>query len=164
MKSTMSYFIKLTLRVLIIMQQTTFLFLLYIYIYIFFFFSRANNTWNFIRSQTIHIECQALFSLKRKLKRFSFRLLKFCLALWVIAYESGEGFGANSNSKVHGQSANQKICTVLLSALRKHAYSNILKILPKKWKISDKKFWYFSCFCSKHRLWVLVRTASLRRF
>ena len=23
-----------------------------------------------------------------------------------------------------------------------------------------KKFWYFSYFCSKHRLWVLVRTAS----
>ena len=40
--------------------------------------------------------------------------------------------------------------------LRKHAYSNILKILPpkkKKKKISDKNFWYFSYFCSKHRLW-----------
>ena len=34
----------------------------------------------------------------------------------------------------------------------------------KKWKFSDKKFWYFSCFCLKHRLWVLVRTASTRRF
>ena len=34
----------------------------------------------------------------------------------------------------------------------------------KKWKFSDKKFWYFSCFCSKHRLWVLIRTASLRQF
>ena len=30
-----------------------------------------------------------------------------------------------------------------------------------KWQISDKKFWYFSYFCSKHRLWILVRTASL---
>ena len=27
-----------------------------------------------------------------------------------------------------------------------------------------KKFWYFSYFCSKHRLWVLIRTASPRRF
>ena len=27
-----------------------------------------------------------------------------------------------------------------------------------------KKLWYFSYFCSKHRLWVLVRTASPRRF
>ena len=28
----------------------------------------------------------------------------------------------------------------------------------KKWKFSDKNFWYFSYFCSKHRLWVLART------
>ena len=58
--------------------------------------------------------------------------------------------------------------------LRKHAYSKILKTLPpKKWKKkSVKKFWFFffffffffSYFCSKHRLWVLVRTASMRRF
>ena len=49
-------------------------------------------------------------------------------------------------------------------ALRKPAYSNMLKILPtKKWKFSDKKF-YFSHFCSKHRLWIFVRTASARRF
>ena len=34
----------------------------------------------------------------------------------------------------------------------------------KKWKFSDKKYGYFSYFCSKHRLWVLVRTASTRRF
>ena len=52
--------------------------------------------------------------------------------------------------------------------LRKHAYSNILKILPqkkKKWKFSDKKkIWYSSYFCSKYRLWVLVlmRTHNLR--
>ena len=34
----------------------------------------------------------------------------------------------------------------------------------KNWKFSDKKRWCFSYFCSKHRLWVLVRTASARRF
>ena len=34
----------------------------------------------------------------------------------------------------------------------------------KKWKFSDKILWYFSYICSKHRLWVLVRTASARRF
>ena len=57
------------------------------------------------------------------------------------------------------------IVVVPPSTLRKHAYSNILNILPpKKWKFSDKKLWYFSYFCSKHRLWVLVRTASPRRF
>ena len=34
----------------------------------------------------------------------------------------------------------------------------------KNWKFSDRKLLYFSYFCSKHRLWVLVRTASPRRF
>ena len=28
----------------------------------------------------------------------------------------------------------------------------------KKWIFLDKKFWYFSYFCSKHRLWVPVKT------
>ena len=42
----------------------------------------------------------------------------------------------------------------------KTAYLNILKILPsKQMKILDKKFWYSSYFCSKHKLWVPVRTA-----
>ena len=35
---------------------------------------------------------------------------------------------------------------------------------PKNWKSSDKNLWYFSYYCSKHRLWVLVRTSSVRRF
>ena len=34
----------------------------------------------------------------------------------------------------------------------------------KNWKFSDKNSDMFSYFCSKHRLWVLVRTASVRRF
>ena len=34
----------------------------------------------------------------------------------------------------------------------------------KKWKFTYDKFWYVSSFCSKHRLWVLVRTASVMRF
>ena len=34
----------------------------------------------------------------------------------------------------------------------------------QKLKISDKKLRYFSYFYSKHRLWVLVRTALARRF
>ena len=54
---------------------------------------------------------------------------------------------------------NKKTHIVASITLRKHAYSNILKMLPpKNAKFSDKKFWYFSYFCSKHRSWVLVRT------
>ena len=45
------------------------------------------------------------------------------------------------------------IYSVINNTLRKHAYSNILKILPPKNGIFlDKKIWYFSYFCSKHRL------------
>ena len=43
-------------------------------------------------------------------------------------------------------------------------FKYIENFTTKKWKFSDEKFWYFSYFCSKHRLWVLVRTASSRRF
>ena len=34
------------------------------------------------------------------------------------------------------------------------------KFYHQKLKISEKKIWYFSYFCSKHKMWVLVRTAS----
>ena len=44
--------------------------------------------------------------------------------------------------------------------LPKHAYSNILKISPPKTESYQIKILIFSYFCSKHRLWVLVRTAS----
>ena len=39
-------------------------------------------------------------------------------------------------------------------------FKYIENFTPQNWKFSDKKLWYFSYFCSKHRLWVLVRTAS----
>ena len=49
--------------------------------------------------------------------------------------------------------------------LWKRAYSNTLKCYHQKnWKFSDNFFLSFSYFCSKHRLWVLIRTASPRRF
>ena len=43
-------------------------------------------------------------------------------------------------------------------------FKYIENFTTKKGKISDKKFWYFSYSCSKHRLWVPVRTTSLRQF
>ena len=49
--------------------------------------------------------------------------------------------------------------------IRKHAYWNILKILPpKNWKFSDKNLDIFHISAQEHRLWVPVRTASARRF
>ena len=56
---------------------------------------------------------------------------------------------------------NRQTVHVWVRTLWKHAYSNILKILPpKNENFQIKKFWYVSYFCSKHRLWVHVRTAS----
>ena len=56
------------------------------------------------------------------------------------------------------------ITDYFITPLQKHAYWNILKILPPKMKkIQIKKPWYFSYFDSKHRLWEFVRTASSRR-
>ena len=61
-----------------------------------------------------------------------------------------------------------------LITLRTHAYANILKILQPKienFQIKNSDiffffffFFFFSYFSSKHRLWVLVNTASARRF
>ena len=54
-------------------------------------------------------------------------------------------------------------CTFLfITKTRLFKYIEIF--ISKNWKFSDKKLWYFSYFCSKHRLWVLIRTASARRF
>ena len=39
-------------------------------------------------------------------------------------------------------------------------YKYIDNFTSKNSEFSVKKLWYFSYFCSKHRLWVLVRTAS----
>ena len=47
-------------------------------------------------------------------------------------------------------------------SLRKHAYSNTLKILQPQKNFSDKKFGHFSYIYSKHRLYVLIITASAR--
>ena len=53
---------------------------------------------------------------------------------------------------------------VLHGITKTRLFKYIENLTTKKWKFSDKFFWYFSYFCSKHRLWVLVRTASPRRF
>ena len=55
--------------------------------------------------------------------------------------------------------------TAFLPAIRKHAYSNIQIISPPNTENFEiKNCVIFSYFCSKHRLWVFVRTASARRF
>ena len=52
----------------------------------------------------------------------------------------------------------------ILLITKTRLFKYIENFTTKKGKFSDKKFWYFSYFCSKHRLWVFVRTTSARRF
>ena len=60
----------------------------------------------------------------------------------------------HKNKMTHGKTYNK--------SPRRHyktrLYNNFEYSTTKKWKFSDKKFWYLSYFCTKHRLWVLVRT------
>ena len=51
---------------------------------------------------------------------------------------------------------NQKMQNITKTCL----FKCIENFTTKKWNFSDKKIWYFSCFCSKHWLYVLVWTAS----
>ena len=83
-----------------------------------------------------------------KLKRMS---LKYSEIFIVLSYRK----------KISKKLKNEFESAVVTShPLRKHAYSNIENFTTKKWNFSDKKFWYFSYFCSKHRLWVFVSTGS----
>ena len=56
------------------------------------------------------------------------------------------------------------VCIKYQNITKTRLFKYIENFTSKNWKFSDKKIWYFSYFCSKHRLWVLVRTASARRF
>ena len=86
------------------------------------------------------------------------------LFLFVVANDSVSGHwrswsgcaDAHADLSTYGRRHVFHGATHIKWSLRKHAYSNILKILsPKQWIFSDKKFWYFSYFCSKHRLRVI---------
>ena len=73
---------------------------------------------------------------------FSSPLGSLCIVIWCSAEHVARGFIMSRG---------------ITNALRKHAYLNILKILPpKNENFQIKKPWYFSYFCSKHR--------SARRF
>ena len=48
--------------------------------------------------------------------------------------------------------------------MKTRLFKYIENFTTKKGKFSDKTFWYFTYSCSKHKLWVLVRTALARRY
>ena len=55
-----------------------------------------------------------------------------------------------------------KALTALIT--KTHLFKYIENFTTKKGNFSDKEFSYFSYFCSIYRLWVLIRSASARRF
>ena len=73
---------------------------------------------------------------------------------------SESSFGANVRGYVFWRCGSNILCCHTKTRLFKY----IEDFTTKKGKFSDKKFWYFSNSCTKQRLWVLVRTASARRF
>ena len=52
--------------------------------------------------------------------------------------------------------------TIIITKTRLFKYKE--NFTSKNWKFSDRKLWYFLHVCWKHRLRVLVRTVSARRF
>ena len=136
------------------------------------------------------MKCQILFSGKNKKTiinllsaEFVQRVVQFkqctaikSIAINVITFQRAIGSVNDSTSDKSGikighkgrkstlcvSSSQINLCIWAVS-LQKHAYLNILKTPPKteSFQIKILKFLYF---CSKHRLWVLVRTASLRQF
>ena len=68
------------------------------------------------------------------------------------AWYKGKQTGAHRSSlPCTNNSKSIKCIQPVFSTLRKHAYSNILKIAqPKKENFQIKKIGYFSYFCSKH--------------
>ena len=57
-------------------------------------------------------------------------------------------------------------CLIVMFPIKKiRLFKYIKHFTSKNWKFSDKKkLWYFSYFCSKHRLRILVRTAPQSMF
>ena len=53
------------------------------------------------------------------------------------------------------------IWTGLSSITKTRLFKVIENFTTKKGKLQIKKIWYFSYFCSKHRLWVLTSTHNL---
>ena len=119
------------------------------------------------------IRCQKLYSWKNRQKRSKSRLLKF---LPCMLYVMQDVISWTKNLLQHKKALlmQLKYFKLAISNL-KHSmqdkifsrghffiitktrlFNYIGNFTTKKWKFSDKKFWYFSYFCTKHRLWVLV--------
>ena len=86
-------------------------------------------------------------------------LTGYCLCVWYVVKERDTGLQFHNVERTLFL-RRQQCRTITKTCLFKY----IENFTSKTWKFSDEKLWYFSYFFSKHRLWVLVRTALTRRF
>ena len=69
-----------------------------------------------------------------------------------------------SRSACMSMQSDNLIRAVFIDITKIPLFKYIENFTSKNWKCSDKILWFFSYFCPKYRLWVLVRTASARQF
>ena len=126
------------------------LFFLFVFFFFFFFF----------------VFCFFLFSLKEAdiPGRFTNILVQRRQLLRLPVCFPAHQAPSEKASTLKGNTLIPKGAVISFKTLRKHAYLNILKISPPKSESFQIEILIFSYFLSKHRLWVLVRTASPRRF
>ena len=72
----------------------------------------------------------------------------YCLSETVLEFRCSCGIEPGSIFPVLA-----KFCSFIRLITKTHLFKYIDNFTSKNWKISDKKLWYFSYFCSKHRLW-----------
>ena len=139
------------------------------FVLIFFLIYRENKAWHVIQIVSIgdnlnKMLCLIFCEKKRKCQRLMKENVK---------QEKFHSFVINSFLLQHAAGKEMTHSLVFIYKMWPKEESSITKtclfkytenFTTKKWKFSDKKFLYFTYFWSKHWLWVLVRTASMRWF
>ena len=118
-----------------------------------------------IRCPRIRIRCPRI----RMARSILLSAYKDCSAIWQQRSRLLRGYlelscFAGSNTTNTGKATITKHGLSEASITKTGLFKYTESFTTKKMKIFRYKFWYFSYFCSKHGLWVLVRTASPRRF
>ena len=145
------------------------------YPYFIFFLLKNHRLWVLIRTASprpiIYVLSRNMKNIRIfYLKIFLFVVVKFSIFLnrrvfekihWLITVV--ENLNLNSWFSCNVRNVSSDMCAQqrLKLTSRKHAYSNILKILQPKMKLFQMKISdIFSYSCSEYRLWVHVRTTS----
>ena len=104
---------------------------------------------SYLPQKTIGMKCQSLYVLSGENQK---KISAICRRQF--AWNAKRRFSEENEVKI-------SVCCITKTRLFKYTEN----FTTTKWQISDKKILiFFLYFCSKHRLWIHVRTASARRF